>query len=184
MGLRKVLLIIGGATFACLLICVAVLLIGLRAARNSVHDDVANAVSSAVAQQIAAVPRSNEPITIEITAEDIARQVTLQYEDDGMEIDDMVVEFLAPDQMIIGLSPEGRDIKYTATLAVEDGELVVTDIEGNIRAVTFLLPEGRVGDAIEVGVNDVLFAQNFVLESVTVTQDRLRLVVSTGPTSS
>jgi hypothetical protein len=184
MGLRKVLLIIGGATFACMLICVAVFLIGLRAARNSIHDDVANAISSAVAVQITSAPRISGPMTIEVTEEDIVRQVVQEFNDDGLETGDVVVEFVAPDQMKIGLSPEGRDITYTATLGVDDGELKVIDIDGSIRAVTFLLPSGKVGDAIEEGVNDALFAQNLTLESIDITNNQMTLVVMTGPTDS
>lgn len=184
MGLRKVLFIIGGATFACLLICVAVFFIGLRAARDSVHDDVANAVSSAISQQIAAVPRSNDPITIDISGEDIARQVAFQYNDDGLDINDIVVRFVSPDQVELGIDASGRDILYTATLGVENGELIVTNVDGNIRAVTFLLPGGRVGDALETGVNNALSAENLTLESLQVLGDRLRLVVVAGPTAS
>lgn len=184
MGLRKVLLIIGGATFACMLICVAVFLIGLRAARNSVHNDVANAISSAVDAQIASAPRISGPMTIEVTEDDIARQVVRQYTGDGLEMGDVVVEFVAPDQMIVGLNPGGRDIIYTATLGVNDGELEVIDIDGNIRAVTFLLPGGKVGDAIEDGINSALFAQNLTLDSIDIANNQMTLVVVTGPTSS
>jgi hypothetical protein len=184
MGLRKVLFIIGGATFACLLICVVVLFIGLRAARNSVHDDVAHAVSSAVSQQVSSVPRTNEPMTIELTADDIARQVVLQYDDDGLDTNDLVVRFATPDQVIVGLDTGGRNITYTATLAAVNGELVVTNVDGNIRAVTFLLPAGRLGDAIEDGVNGALSAANLSLESVKVLPDRLQLVVAGNATAS
>ncbi|CAN5543360.1 hypothetical protein BH09CHL1_BH09CHL1_22400 [soil metagenome] len=184
MGLRKVLLIIGGATFACMLICVAVFLIGLRAARNSVHDDVANAISSAVAVQVDSAPRVSGPMTIEVTEEDIARQIVQQYNDDGLEMGDVVVEFVAPNQMTVGLSPDDRNITYTATLGVDDGELDVIDIDGNIRAVTFLLPGGRVGDAIEDGVNDALFSQNLILESIDITNNQMTLIVTNGPTGS
>jgi hypothetical protein len=184
MGLRKVLLIIGGATFACMLICVAVFLIGLRAARNSIHNDVAGAISSAVAIQISSEPRISGPMTIEVTEEDIVRQIVQEYNDDGLETGDVVIEFVAPDQMRIGLSPEGRDITYTATLGVVRGELKVIDIDGSIRAVTFLLPSGKVGDAIEDGVNDALFAQNLTLQSLDITNNQMTLVVATGPTDS
>jgi hypothetical protein len=184
MGLRKVLFIIGGATFACLLICVVVLFIGVRAARNSVHDDVAHAISSAVAQQVTSVPRTNGPMTIELTADEIAQQVVRQYNDDGLDVNDLVVRFASPDQVIVGLDTGGRDITYTATLSAENGELVVTNIDGNIRAVTFLLPAGRLGDAVEDGVNDALSAANLSLESVDVLPDRLRLVVVDDETAS
>jgi hypothetical protein len=184
MGLRKVLFIIGGATFACLLICVVVLFIGLRAARNSVHDDVAHAISSAVAQEISAAPRTSAPMTLDLSAADIAEQIALQYNDNDIDADNLVVRFSGPDQITVGLDTSGQDITYTATLSAEDGQLVVSNVDGNIRAVTFLLPGGRLGDAIEEGVNDALFAQNLSLESVDVLLDRLRLVVVNGETAS
>jgi hypothetical protein len=184
MGLRKVLLIIAGATFACLLICAVVFVIGLRAARDSVHDDLAHAISTSVSQRIDANPRSANAMTLTIDADELARQLAAQNGNDGPSTDDIVVYLFAPDQIVIGLHVESRDITYTASLEARDGKLYVTDIDASHSAARFLLPVGKVADGIETGVNDALFAANLELQSLEITQGQLILEVVTGPTTS
>lgn len=184
MGLRKVLFIIAGATFACLLICGVVLFIGLRAARDSVRDDLAQAISTSVSRQIAANPRTANAMTLTITTDELARQFAAQYGDDGPNVDDIVVNLFAPDQMVIGLTIETRDVTYTASLEARNGELNVTEVEASNDAVRFLLPGGKVADGIETGVNEALAAANLELQSIEITRGALILEVVTGPTVS
>jgi hypothetical protein len=151
---------------------------------NSVHDDLARAISNTVAQQVAQQSRSSNVTTLTITEAALTEQIGQQLDNDGLSSDDVVVYIYSPNQLVIGLQFDSREITYTAELGVRNGQLVVEDIEANEDLVRRLLPEGKVGDGIEDGVNEALFAENLELQSVTTTTGRLILEVATGPTSS
>jgi hypothetical protein len=184
MGLRKVLLIIAGATFACLLICSAVLFFSLRAARDSVHDDVASAITLALMDELNAKPRTANPVTVRLDANDLASRIAFQYSDEDLQVDDIVVRMESPNTIIIGLQVDTRDIVYRATLGVRDGKLDVTGISSSSALARFLLPNGEVAGGIEKGVNDVLTGQNYELQSVSTATDTLVLVLIPGGTST
>lgn len=184
MGLRRVLLIIAGATFACLLICSAVLFFSLRAARNSVHDDVASAITLALMDELNTQPRTAGPVTIRLTADDLASRIAFQYSDEDLQANDIVVRMESPNTIVIGLQIDTRDIVYRATLGVRNGELDVMAISSSSAFARFLLPNSEVAGGIEKGVNDVLTRQHYELQSVTAANDTLVLVLLPGDTST
>jgi hypothetical protein len=183
MSARKIVLILGGALLACLLICVVVGFVTVRGIRSGIEDSVQDGISTVVAEQIGATGAA-APGTYVITEADILGQIERQLEGDGANIDNLVVRILTGNQIQIGFDSEGQGVTYDGTISAEDGALRVNDMEASSGLLDFLVPGDRVATGIENGVNDYLLTNNLVLASVSSEPGELTLVVEQGDTFS
>lgn len=183
MSARKIVLILGGALLACLLICVVLGFVTIRGIRTGIEDSVQDGIGTVVAEQIGASGAA-APGTYVITEADILGQIEQQLEDEGANIENLVVRILAGNRVEIGFDSEGQDVTYNGTITAVDGELRVDDMEASNSLLDFLVPGDRVASGIEHGVNDYLAANNLRLGSVTSEPGELTLVVEQGDTFS
>lgn len=183
MGARKILLVLGGALLACLVICVVIGFVTVRGIRSGIEDSLEEGVGTVVAEQIGAAG-SPAPGTYVINEGDILDQIEQQLEQDGANIDNLVVRIHPGNVIEIGFDSEGQGVTYEGTLSAENGELRVSGMEASSGLLDFLVPGDRVAAGIENGVNDYLFANNLTLTSVSSEPGALTLVVEQGQTFS
>ncbi len=183
MSARKILLILGGALLACLVICVVVGFVTVRGLRTGIEDSLEEGVGTVVAEQIGAAG-SPAPGTYVISEGDILDQIERQLADDGANIENLVVRIYPGNRIEIGFDSEGQDVNYEGTVEAVDGELRIQDMEAGSGFLNFLVPGDRVASGIENGVNNYLFANNLTLASVSSEQGELTLVVEQGQTFS
>jgi hypothetical protein len=157
--------------------------VSVRGIRTGIEDNLQEGMGTIVAGKIGESGAA-APGTYVITEGEILGQIEQQLEDEGTNIENLVVRILPGNQMEIGFDSEGQDVTYNGTLAVEDGELRVNGMEASNNLLNVLVPGGRVASGIEDGVNEYLFANNLVLTSVSSEPGELTLVVEQGSTTS
>ena len=183
MSARKILLILGGALLACLVICVVLGFVTVRGIRTGIENSLEDGVGTVVAERIGAAG-AGAPGTYVINEQDILGQIEQQLEDDGANIDNLVVRIHPGNLIEIGFDSEGQGVTYEGTLSAVNGELRVDGMEASSSVLNFLVPGGRVATGIENGVNGYLLANNLTLASVSSEPGALTLVVERGDTSS
>jgi hypothetical protein len=183
MSARKIILILGGALMACLLICVVLFFVTIRGVRSGIEDSLQDGMGTVVAGRIGQSGAA-APGTYVITDAEILTRIEQELDNDGANIDNLVV-LIHPDNRIeIGFDSEGQDVTYDGTISAEEGELRVHGMEASSDLLNFLVPGGRVASGIEDGVNGYLLSNNLILASVSSEPGALTLVVEQGSTAS
>jgi hypothetical protein len=153
-----------------LVACGLLYFVGLPRVQDRVADDFQEGVSTVVAQGIAnAAPGSG---TLVITEE----QLNAQLSDDVENSD--VVSQITPDGISIQLQFDentNREVGYSAVPIAEDRKLVLTQVEARDGFMERFLPKGKLADAVEDGVNDVLADHNLELTSIDLEDGQMTL---------
>jgi hypothetical protein len=183
MSARKIVLILGGALMACLLICVVLFFVTIRGVRSGIEDSLQDGMGTLVAGRMGESGAA-APGTYVITDAEILGRIQEELDRDGANIDNLVVRIHPGNRIEIGFDSEGQDVTYDGTIAAEDGELRVRGMKASNGLLNFLVPGGRVASGIEDGINEYLLANNLVLASVTSEPGALTLVVERGSTAS
>ena len=181
MSNRTVLLIIAGALGACLLICVVIGFFGARSLRSGVSNNVADGVSTVVAERLS-VNGAAAPGTYVITQQELLDRINTALNDANTDVNDLVVQIHPGNQIEIGFKSQDQNLTYTGTVAAVNGKFDVQKMElhgaGSLGGVVnIIIPGSRVGGAIEKGVNTYLAESNLKLESVSSEEGKMTLVV-------
>jgi hypothetical protein len=70
------------------------------------------------------------------------------------------------DLIRVGFSTNGQDLVYTGRPVVENGQIVIQDMEVDNGVLNFFLPADKVSRLIENGLNDYLAARGLQAESL------------------
>jgi hypothetical protein len=179
---RRVWLIIAASILGlCVLSCAALVFLGLPAVREGLRDEIEEAVSTEVAQQIPAPPGGQaEPGEYTMTEDSLEASLRDNVDEGGDSDGDVFVDITTVG-IEIGVISRGQNATYTGTPVVEDGRFVVRDPESSSRFLSFLLPEDDFANALEDAVNGYLADNNLELSALELTDDAIVLTtVATG----
>jgi len=178
---RKVLLIIGGALLVCLLICCTVVFFGGRSLRSGLSNNIEDGIGTVVAERLS-INGTAAPGTYVITQDELLDRITTSLNNSNTDVNDLVVQINPGNQIEIGFKSQSQYLTYKGTVAAVDGKFDVQKMElngaGSLGGViNVVIPGGKIGGAIENGVNGYLAQNNLKLESVTSEAGKLTLVV-------
>ncbi len=172
----RVLLIVFGALGACLIICVVAGFFLMRSVQSGFETVVDDGISAVMDDQVGGLGTA-QPGTYVITTEAILAQLNAQLDSQGARIDDLFVQILPDNRIVLGITSDGQDLEYNATLAATDGRLEVTDIDASNGFLNFIAPGSKIANGLESGVNDYLEANGLRLTSLSTTDGELTLVL-------
>lgn len=176
LGTGRVLLIIFGALGACLLICVVAGFFLVRSIQSGFEEVVEDGINAVMVEQVGAVGAA-QPGTYTITTEQVLAQLNAELSDEGANIDDLFVRILPNNQIVLGVSSEGQDLEYTATLNAVNGRLDVSEVEASNSFLNFIAPGGRIANGLEDGINEYLEGTNLSLASISTVDGEITLVL-------
>ena len=104
-------------------------------------------------------------------------QLNAELSDEGARIDDLFIRVLPGNRIELGITSEGQDLEYSATLNAVNGRLDVTDVEASNSFLNFIAPGSRIANGLEDGVNSYLDDSNLTLTSLTTTDGEITLVL-------
>lgn len=174
----------GCGCFSTLIILVLLLVIclglgwfvGVPRIRDEVSYGIQKGIGTQISNELGAVNLGPGDHTIDLQT--IATQMESQLKSAGIE--DIT---LTGDGTYLYLSMTSRGSKaiYSGKPEIVDGKLVMTDMTTSNNVLGFFMPAGRLGDAIELGVNNYFAAQG--LQIVGISIDASTLTVQTEPAS-
>lgn len=174
----------GCGCFSTLIILVLLLVIclglgwfvGVPRIRDSVSHGIQEGIGTQISRELGVANVGSGEHTINLST--IAGQMQTQLKDAGIE--DIT---LTGDGQFLYLSMTSRGSKavYSGKPEVVNGKLVMTDMSTSNNVLGFFMPAGRLGDAIELGVNNYFAAQGQRIVSLAI--DTTTLSVVTEPTN-
>ena len=176
LGTGRVLLIIFGALGACLLICVVAGFFLVRSIQSGFEEVVEDGINAVMVEQVGAVGAA-QPGTYTISTEQVLAQLNAELSDEGANIDDLFVRILPNNQIVLGVTSEGQDLEYTATLNAVNGRLDVSQVEASNSFLNFIAPGGRIASGLEDGINEYLEYTNLSLTSISTVDGEITLVL-------
>ncbi|MGC4105786.1 MAG: hypothetical protein QM753_05420 [Thermomicrobiales bacterium] len=160
-----------------LVICVGLgWFVGVPRIRDSVSHSIEHGISTQVAQELGSVNVGAGPHTLDLTT--IANQLHGQLGNAGV---DKITLRGDGTRLYLGLTSRRSDAIYSGIPTVVDGKLVMTDMTSSNNVLGFIISPGRLGDAIEAGVNTFFSQQGLRIVEVEVGTDSL--TVYTEPQS-
>ncbi len=176
MSTGKVLLIVFGALGACLLICVVAGFFLIRSIQSGFENVIEDGMQALLVEEIGDIGAA-QPGTYTITTDQVLTQLNDELSDEGANIDDLFVRILPGNQIELGISSEGQDLEYTATVNAVNGRLEVSDVEASNSVMNFIAPGSRIANGLEGGVNSYLEQNNLTLASISTVEGELTLVI-------
>ena len=172
----KVLLIVFGALGACLLICVVVGFFMFRSIQSGFENVVERGMNAALVETIGDAG-AVQPGTYTLSTAQMLDQLNAELADEGARIDDLFIRVLPGNRIELGITSEGQDLEYSATLNAVNGRLDVTDVDASNSFLNFIAPGSRIANGLEDGVNSYLDESNLTLTSLTTTDGEITLVL-------
>lgn len=153
-----------GSTFGLLVICLIVAyFVALPRFRDSVGDSISDVVSTQVVEQIPVTDIGPGTYTISLADMESA----LGSSDSAANAQDIQIRTQG-DQLLISFVSGDQEFGYSGRPTVEDGKLVMADMEVTNGALGWFLSADRLGDSVETGINTYFEQNNLLLTSVTV----------------
>ena len=158
-----------GCLVAPLVLCVICLgagyFAGLPWVQDRVSNEVADTVEGKVARSMSSREVSRNRIVVNANELDInntvfSSDVAINVTNDGTEISGFSTDITEDRIRVVGGDPD--DLAYTAVPTVENGRIVLTDVEagpGRWHIITLLLPEDAFASGLEDGINRALAAK-------------------------
>jgi hypothetical protein len=153
--------------------------VGLPRFREAVGDGFEDAMSTEVARELAPRPGAAPVPGVYTITEDELRQ-SLEAEAEGEGVEDVLIR-ITPSELEFGFTSGSQELTYSGGVAVEDGQLVVTDFEANNDVMDFFFPAEELGAAIEDSINNYLAANGLVLDDVELQEGEMVLDVEAAP---
>lgn len=166
-----------GAFGLCVVGCGLLYFLALPNIRDSVQSALEDGMTTVVAGQIPAIDGVALPDTYEITQEELQQSIAANLGSGTM--DDIQLTIDPVTGFSIGLSSQGgQGATYTGLPTVEDGKLVLTNMESSDGFLDFVVPADRIGDAIEDAVNGYLAANGLTIQSLEVLDGKIDIVTA------
>jgi hypothetical protein len=164
MNRRGCLIAVGVIAGLGLLCCVLLWFVAIPRFQDEIVDEVSLGLSTEIANQVDTAPGTLEPGTYTVSLADLERQINAQLASDDSASD--FVMTTEGDQIRVGFSASGQDLVYTGRPVVENGQIVIEDMEVDNGVLNFFLPADKVARLIENGLNDYLGARGLQAESI------------------
>jgi hypothetical protein len=164
MNRRGCLIAVGVIAGLGLLCCVLLWFVALPRFQDEIVNEVSQGLSTEVANQIDTAPGTLEPGTYTVSLADLEREINAQ-----LATEDSASDFVMTtegDLIRVGFSTNGQDLVYTGRPEVEDGRIVIRDMDVDNGVLNFFLPADKVANLIENGLNDYLAARGLQAESI------------------
>lgn len=157
-----------------LVCCAAGYFVGLPALQENVRDDIADALSTEVSEQVSVQLPDGQVIeagTYRISIVDIENQIEANLGQGTVE----ELSIRADGQEIVfTVGSGGQSIEYRGTPDVENGDLVMRNMQGG-GVLDWFLPADTLGDSIEMAVNTIFGQQGLEITSLRLEGDELVL---------
>ncbi len=164
MNRRGCLIAVGVIAGLLLLCCILFWFVGIPRFQDQIVNEVSDGLSTEIANQVDTAPGTLDPGTYTISLSDLEQQVNAQLATDNSTSD--FVMTTEGDLVKVGFSANGQDLVYTGRPVVENGEIVIQDMQVDNDVMGFLLPAGKVATLIENGLNDYLSSRGLQAESI------------------
>jgi hypothetical protein len=164
MNRRGCLIAVGVIAGLGLLCCVLLWFVGIPRFQDEIVNEVSQGLSTEIANQVDSAPGTLDPGTHTISLVDLERDINAQLATDDSASDFVITT--AGDLVEVGFSTNGQDLVYTGRPVVENGQIVIQDMEVDNGFLNFILPADKVANLIENGLNDYLDARGLQAESV------------------
>ena len=171
MNRRGCLIAVGVIAGLGLLCCGLLWFVAIPRFQDGIVDEVSQGLSTEIANQVDTAPGTLEPGTYTVSLAELEREINAQ-----LAAEDSTSDFVMTtegDLIKVGFSTNGQDLVYTGRPVVENGEIVIEDMEVDNGVLNFFLPADKVANLIENGLNDYLDARGLQAESLTVTDGEI-----------
>lgn len=144
-----------------LICCGLVWFVAIPQLRNSIDDGLSEAVGTELSDQIpdSTIGPGEYTFSLGLLQDDIAQNADIQ------NVDDFLISS-SGDRLEIGFVTGEQQLGYSGRPVVENGELVLEDMQVDNGVLGFVLPADRLGNAIEDGVNEYFAAQGLEIASL------------------
>jgi len=172
---------VGGVLGLLLLCCALGWFVAIPRMRDGIRDELADNLATNVATQLAAqIPSGQtiEPGSYSISIASIEDEIRRNF--DQASIDAVAISS-SNGELILTIDSGNRSFQYRGVPTAQDGELVMTGMQGDNDAANFVLPPDKLGEAIEKGVNEYFATKNVRIDDIQLTGDDLNIVTSEAP---
>ena len=172
---------VGGVLLLLLVCCLLGWFVAIPRIQDDIRDQLADNLATNVASQMSSrIPAGHqlEPGQYTISVTDIEREIAQNF--NQTQVDSLAIS-AANGELRLTVESGGRSFSYSGVPVAENGELVMRDMRADNDVASFFLPAGKLGDAIEQGVNQYFATQNLDISGLQLNGDDI--VVETVPAS-
>jgi hypothetical protein len=163
-----------GVLGLCLVACGFGYFVGLPRFQDNARDEIRDAISTEVAQQIPSTGGTAEPGTYTLNESEL--QEGLAENLDVQNVDNLLVQITPTGLAFVIDTDSGTDVTYSGFPVAANGRLEMTNMESSEGFLDFLFPADELGKAIEDAVNTYLAQNNLQLDAVELADGELTLV--------
>lgn len=149
--------------------CLVLLFVGVPRFQNSLKNEMAHALSTEVAVQVPDTKLNGGTYTISLA--ELQNKLSSSVNSNGVN---GITLTSNGQQLELAIATSGNNrVSYTGTPTVQNGRLVMEDMQTNNSTLGFFMPADKLGNAIENGVNDFFKANNLTITSLKVQGDQI-----------
>jgi hypothetical protein len=149
--------------------CLVLLFVGVPRFQNSLKNEMAHALSTEVAVQVPDSQLGGGTYTISLA--ELQQKLTGSVNSNGVN---GITLASRGQQLELSIETSGNNkVSYTGTPTVQNGRLVMADMQTSNSTLGFFMPADKLGNAIENGVNDFFSANNLKMTSLQVQGDKI-----------
>lgn len=152
----------------------AVWFVAVPRIRDDVKNGVANEISTQIAVQFKATPSAPGTYTLSVA------DLNTQFQNNVKDVNDARISVNSTG-LSLSFTSNSQSFGYTGTPVARDGKLVMDNMEVDNSTLGWLLPAGKLGNAVEKGVNDYFATQGQQIDSLTLGDDEITFVTSPKP---
>ena len=170
-----------GIVLILLVLCAALgWFIAIPNIRDDIRDELADNLATNVASQLSArIPAGGQldPGEYVISVAEIENEIARNF--NQTSVDSLAISAV-DGELQLTVESGGQSFSYTGVPTAQSGELVMTDMQATNDVASFFLPAGKLGEAIEQGVNGYFAAQNLVIDDIRLAGDEIVVQASTA----
>lgn len=180
---RRGCLIVAGTIAGLLLLCCIVLwFVGVPRIQDSVANVFSEELSTQVANQIDSAPGTLEPGTYTISVADLQRELDAAINtSDSSTTSDFAISVNSAG-ITVGFTSGTQHFGYTGRPDVENGQIVIEDMDVDNDVLAFIMPADKVAGIVENGLNNYFAARGLEVESLVLGNNNI--TVTTVPAGS
>lgn len=158
----------------CLVASGLVYFVGLPRFQDGARDEIRDAISTEVAQQIPSTGGTADPGTYTLSEAELQQGLAENF--DVQNVDNVLIQITPAGLAFILDANSGDDVTYSGVPVAVNGRLEMTNMESNEGIFDFIFPADELGKAIEDAVNNYLEQNNLQVDSVELIDGELTLV--------
>ncbi|MCC6791532.1 MAG: hypothetical protein IT336_07610 [Thermomicrobiales bacterium] len=176
---RGCFIVVIGMLVLCLVACGAGYFIGLPRFQESARNEIRDAISTEVAQQIPSIDGSAEPGSYTLNEAELQEGLAQNF--DVQSVDNLQIR-ITPTAIEFVLDADGgEDISYTGVPVAVNGRLEMTNMESSEGFFDFFFPADELGRAIEEAVNTYLSQNGLQVDAIELADGEMTIVTVATP---